>query len=284
MDRDTRQVRIDHGLSRRRLFGVSAAALTGLALGATPAAAATTPVIFYAPHQDDESIAMAGSIRAYREAGRPVVLVLLSRGENGGLIEIINGNCNLGADCPSGDPGHKIALSLDDIVAARTAEFTAAARRLGVNRLINLRHPDSAWTDYPGFVAFVRDTMRELAAQYPGAAHRLVSGWRDVIHGGDPNEPNKTHAACRDAAESLRAEIADLRFHWVYGYTYPPELRTADLVLPLTPGQLAGKRRALDEYKRWDPARGRYALGYHSVRLMIDPAAADPHEYLDLPK
>ncbi|GAA2803561.1 PIG-L deacetylase family protein [Crossiella cryophila] len=275
----------DHaGLSRRRLLGVSAAALGGLALGQAPAAAADWPAIFYAPHQDDESIAMAGAIRAHKEAGRPVYLVLLSRGENGGLIDIINGNCNLGADCPSGDPGHRIELSLDDIVAARTAEFTAAAHRLGVDRVINMQHPDSAWTDYPGFVQYVRETILDFESRHPGASHKLVSGWRDVIHGGDPADPNKTHAACRDAAESLRERISDFRYYWVYGYTYPPAERTADHVVPLTPAQHARKRQALAEYRHWDPANGRYALGYHSVRLMIDPAAADPHEYLDVPR
>ncbi|MGW0518356.1 PIG-L deacetylase family protein [Crossiella sp. NPDC003009] len=272
------------GLSRRRLLGVSAATLGGLAVGAGTAAAAARPAIFYAPHQDDESIAMAGSIRAHKEAGRPVYLVLLTRGENGGLIDIINGGCNLGSACPAGDPGHRIQLSLDDVVAARTAEFTAAAKRLGVHKVINMRQPDGAWTDYPAFVDYVRRTILDFEARYPGASHKLVSGWRDYIYGGDPSEPNKTHAACRDAAESLRGRISDFRFYWVYGYTFPQHERTADHVQRLTPDQLARKRQALAEYSRWDPSRGRYALGYHSVRLMIDPAAADPNEYVDVPK
>ncbi|MBP2473894.1 LmbE family N-acetylglucosaminyl deacetylase [Crossiella equi] len=273
----------DHGLTRRHLLGASAATLGGLLLGQSPAAARTDwPAIFYAPHQDDESIAMAGAIREHKDAGRPVHLVLLSRGENGGLIDVLNGNCGLGADCPSGDPGHRVALTLDDVVAARTAEFTAAAHALGVDSVTVLDHPDSAWTDYDGFVAHVRATIRDFERRYPGASHKLVSGRRDTIHGQDPTEPNKTHAACRDAAESLRGEISDFRFYWVYGYTYPPELRTAHHVLDLTPRWLARKRAALAQYRVWDPARGRYALGYHSVRFMIDPAAQDPHEYVDL--
>lgn len=55
-------------------------------------------------------------------------------------------------------------------------------------------------------------------------------------------------------------------------------------MLALSDRQFAHKRQALAEYGRWDPEHGRYALGYHSVgKLMIDPAAADPHEYVDLP-
>ncbi|WP_156213536.1 PIG-L deacetylase family protein [Lentzea aerocolonigenes] len=265
-------------LSRRKALALGAAAAllpTGTAQAATP------PAIFYSPHQDDESLAMAGSIREHVEAGRKVVLVLLTRGENGGLLDIMNGtaDCPLGTDCPGGG-SHSFGLVQDDIVRGRTAEFTAAARRLGVDEIVRNR-PDSAWGDYAGFVQEVRDTILEFEARYPGASHKLVNGYRDVIYGYPEDEPNLTHKACREAAEGLDL---DLRFYWVYGYTWPLEKRTADYVLPLSDKQFARKRQALAEYSRWDPKRGRYALGYHSVgTLMIDPAAADPREYIDLP-
>lgn len=270
-------------LSRRKALALGAAAAllpTGTAQAAAP------PAIFYSPHQDDESLAMAGSIREHKEAGRQVILVLLSRGENGGLLDIMNGaaDCPLGTDCPGGG-SHSFGLVQDDIVRGRTAEFTAAARRLGVDRVVVRDRPDSAWTDYAGFVREVRDTILEFEARYPGASHKLVDGYRDVIYGYPEDDPNLTHKACREAAEGLEGQIADFRYYWVYGYTWPLEKRTADYVLPLSDKQFARKRQALAEYSRWDPKHGRYALGYHSVgKLMIDPAAADPHEYIDLPR
>lgn len=39
------------------------------------------PAIFYTPHQDDESLGMAGAIVEHIEAGRPVFLVLLTDGK-----------------------------------------------------------------------------------------------------------------------------------------------------------------------------------------------------------
>jgi LmbE family N-acetylglucosaminyl deacetylase len=268
-------------LSRRKALALGTAA----ALLPTGTAAATRPpAIFYSPHQDDESLAMAGSIRQCREAGRRVVLVLLTRGENGGLLDIMNGtaDCPLGHDCPGGG-SHSFGLVQDDVVRGRTAEFRAAAGRLGVNDIVVRDRPDSAWGDYAGFVREVRDTVLEFAARWPGASHHLVNGYRDVIYGYPPDGPNLTHKACREAAEGLSG--LDFRFHWVYGYTWPQEQRTADQVIALSDGQFARKRQALAEYGRWDPERGRYALGYHSVgKLMIDPAAADPHEYVDLPR
>ena len=263
-------------LSRRKALALGAATLL-------PAGTAQAPAIFYSPHQDDESLAMAGSIREHGEAGRAVILVLLTRGENGGLLDIMNGtaDCPLGQDCPGGG-AHRFGLVQEDIVRARTAEFRAAAARLGVDRVVVRDRPDSAWTDYAGFVQEVRATILEFEARYPGASHKLVNGYRDVVYGWNPEEPNLTHKACREAADGIVG--LDFRFYWVYGYTYPQEQRTADYVLPLTAKQFARKRQALAEYGRWDPERGRYALGYHSVgKLMIDPAAADPHEYIDLP-
>jgi LmbE family N-acetylglucosaminyl deacetylase len=270
-------------LSRRKALALGAAATL---LPGTAHAATTPPAIFYSPHQDDESLAMAGSIREHKEAGRQVILVLLSRGENGGLLDITNGTavCPLGQDCPGGG-AHSFGLVQDDIVRGRTAEFTAAAHRLGVDRVVIRDRPDSAWTDYAGFVREVRDTILEFEARYPGASHKLVDGYRDVIYGNPPDDANLTHKACREAAEGLEGQIRDFRYYWVYGYTWPQEQRTADYVLSLSGKQFARKRQALAEYGRWDPGHGRYALGYHSVgKLMIDPAAADPHEYIGLPR
>jgi LmbE family N-acetylglucosaminyl deacetylase len=270
-------------LTRRKALALGAAAAL---LPANTAHAATPPAIFYSPHQDDESLAMAGSIREHREAGRRVILVLLTRGENGGLLDIMRGDadCPLGQRCPGGG-NHSFDLTQDDIVRGRTAEFKAAALRLGVDQVVIRDRPDAAWGDYAGFVQEVRNTILEFEARYPGASHKLVDGYRDVIYGYPPDDANLTHKACREAAEGLEGQIRDFRYYWVYGYTWPQEQRTADYVLPLSGKQFARKRQALAEYGRWDPRCGRYALGYHSVgTLMIDPAVADPHEYIDLPR
>src|SRR5690606_21856637 len=42
------------------------------------------------------------------------------------------------------------------------------------------------------------------------------------------------------------------------------------------------KRAALQEFVRWEPAAGRFAIGLHSVPRLFAVAAADPHEYVDV--
>ncbi|MGP8299515.1 PIG-L deacetylase family protein [Streptomyces inhibens] len=241
-----------------------------------------TPAIFYSPHQDDESIGMAGSIREHKEAGRAVHLVLLTNGINQALLDImngVNGPCPLGTKCRQ--PDHALGLTMGDLIAGRNAEFTAAAQQLGVDEVHVIGfNDDDVTTDRAGFIERVKAVIIGFEARFPGASHKLVSGWRDQV----PSEssPNPTHSACRDAAEGLRDRITDFRFHWTYAYFREQSARTADFVLDLSDAQFAAKRQAILEYNRWEPDNGRYALGYHSVSTLLENASSDPHEYIDV--
>ncbi|WP_405889335.1 PIG-L family deacetylase [Streptomyces sp. NBC_00133] len=241
-----------------------------------------SPAIFYSPHQDDESIGMAGAIREHKEAGRSVHLVLLTNGINQGLLDIMNGAngpCPLAANCRQ--PDHALGLSMDDMIGGRTAEFYAAAEQLGVDEVHTIGlNDDDVVTDRAGFIERIKEVILDFEGQFPGASHKLVSGWRDQVPS-EPN-PNPTHSACRDAAEALRDQIADFRFHWTYAYFREQSARTADFVLDLTDSQFAAKRQAILEYNRWEPDNGRYALGYHSVSTLLENAYSDPREYIDV--
>lgn len=84
-----------------------------------------SPAIFYSPHQDDESIGMAGAIREHKEAGRSVHLVLLTNGINQGLLDIMNGAngpCPLAANCRQ--PDHALGLSMDDMIGGEPPSST----------------------------------------------------------------------------------------------------------------------------------------------------------------
>lgn len=241
-----------------------------------------TPAIFYAPHQDDESIGMAGGIREHKEAGRPVHLVLLTNGINQDLVNMmngVNGPCPLGPLCKQ--PDHQLGLSSEDVIAGRTAEFYAAAAVLGVDEVHNIAlNDDDVVTDRAGFIERIKGVILGFERQYPGASHKLTSGWRDIVPG--QSAPNPTHSACRDAAAALANQISDFRFYWTYAYFYDPSSRPAGLVMDLTESQFNAKRAAILEYNRWDPANGRYALGFHSVNQLLTSAYADPHEYIDV--
>lgn len=102
---------------------------------------------------------------------------------------------------------------------------------------------------------------------------------------------NPTHRACWDAATRLLSEypkgwpnsrqLWDFRFYRTYTYYNPISHRSAQFIRAL-PQYLPFKRKALDQYKRWDPKHGELAWGYHSVKALIDAAYNDPNVYMDM--
>ncbi|KAF8981363.1 hypothetical protein BGZ46_002931, partial [Entomortierella lignicola] len=89
----------------------------------------STPTIFYIPHQDDDALAMALSIREHVESGYRVIVHLYSDGVNSLLRDIVAGDapCTL-----QHTPAHKLNLTLEDVVTGRTHEFRNSLRALGV--------------------------------------------------------------------------------------------------------------------------------------------------------
>ncbi|MEV7598348.1 PIG-L family deacetylase [Kitasatospora sp. NPDC089797] len=294
------------GLSRRRVLTAGAlagATLLGTGLSGGKASAASKPAIFYSPHQDDEVLGLAGSILEHKAAGRPVYLVLVTRGENNQLAGIMNewaweedkdtgkmkkvdypcrlrpsGRCAAhgphGVNWPTDPPSATDSV----IVPSRTAEFMAAADVLGVDKVINLKVPDSAWngdTDFKNFTKTVKSKIASIADQYPGASHKFTAGWLEV---------SATHKAISDAAVQLAKEgkLTDVRFNFVYAYDYPLASRRngAAYVLNIPSDDMDTKRNAIACYNSWQPSKKLYALGYHSVPEKLESAAADPHEYV----
>jgi LmbE family N-acetylglucosaminyl deacetylase len=281
----------DHrtAISRRRILtagaALTAAAVAQNSLWPSAAAAATTPAIFYSPHQDDEAIGMAGSIRQHKAAGRPVYLVLVTLGENSRLAEIMNeGPCPLRARCASPSDWHNLGWPTDGtskIVPARTAEFMASAKALGVDKVINWKLPDGAEGAYNKFVGTVAAKIEDLAERYPGASHKFPAGWIDRL-GQKP--ANSTHKAISDAAYRLMNDrtLTDVRFNHIYAYNLPVEDRGrgAAYVLNIPDSHMKAKRNALYAYNTWDPDRNFYALGYHSVDWLLEAAHQDPREFV----
>ncbi|KJY34405.1 MULTISPECIES: PIG-L deacetylase family protein [unclassified Streptomyces] len=271
-------------LSRRRVLAagaLTAAAVAQNAFAPSKASAAAPPAIFYSPHQDDEAIGMAGSILEHKAAGRPVYLVLVSRGENDQLARLMNvGDCGLKGKCAAPGHWHDLKWPTDGasmIVPARTAEFTASAKALGVDKVINFNLADSAHGDatYGKFVDAVTSKVRSLAKKYPGASHKFSAGWLDVT---------ATHKACSDAAYRLMNDgtISDVRFNHIYAYDRPYGERAdgASHVLQIPASHMTRKKNSIYCYNTWDPDRNLYALGYHSAYEKLEAAHGDPREFV----
>lgn len=276
-------------VSRRSVLAagaLTAAAVVHQSVRAPAASAAAKPAIFYSPHQDDDAIGLAGSILEHKAAGRPVYLVLVSDGRNPDLARLMNTDpCPLTtwADphpCAAGG-SHRLSWPTDGtnkIVAARTAEFMASAKALGVDKVINFKIADDGFSGtaaYDRLVDRITTKVEALAERYPGASHKFSAGWL---------EHTETHKACSDVAYRLMNDgtISDVRFHHVYAYARPRARRAdgAAYVLNIPGSHMKTKRNAMYAYNTWDPGRNLYALGYHSVPELLEAAHDDPREFV----
>ncbi|KAG0329616.1 hypothetical protein BGZ99_001223 [Dissophora globulifera] len=245
-----------------------------------------TTTIFYVPHQDDDALAMALSIREHVESGRRVIVHLYSDGINPLLRDIVAGE----KPCTVTHSDHPFNLTLQDEVTGRTHEFRNSLKALGVQDSDIL---ETGWSDaepfldYDAFKGKLKKLILRYEVKYPGASHRCISGEYDR----DPSGRNPTHRACWDVATDLLDEhprgfpaskqLWDFLFFRTYTFYKPLDHRSAQYIWSL-PKYLRFKQRALDQYKRWDPSVGELAWGYHSVKPLIDASYYDPHLYIDM--
>lgn len=205
------------------------------------------PVIWYAPHPDDETIFMGGSISLQRR--RRNIVVVMTRGGASKAWDKIN---------------RYVAHPLDaeGFQRARQRELAAAAAALGVaaGDLLAFDLPDGGVD-----VDAARRIIRTMAARHPGAQHRTMSYL----------DPHPDHRACGEALRAaFRAgEVADCVFHL-------PAFVSSEMGQPVRfdAAAVERKRAALREYEVWNPSRHRYALGAHSVGQLIRKHYNDPVE------
>lgn len=110
-------------------------------------------VVYYIPHQDDETLTFGSSIYAHLQAGHTVHVVLLT---DGGATAV----------------GKRLGLSRQEVVSARNREFYKALGVLGVQKenihLANFR--DGELT-----VNQAKSVMRKFIAKYPNGSHKTYS-------------------------------------------------------------------------------------------------------------
>lgn len=206
------------------------------------------PVIWYIPHADDETIFMGGSIASTRD--RRNILVLLTQG--GASFAITKVSERLGAP-----------VTPEEFMRARKNEFMAAIAHLGVRLGDIVQHelPDGAVNERD-----VYSIVADQARQHPRAAHRTMS-WLD---------PHPDHRAAGEALRRAKEEgiVDDALFHLPVPVLAAEEFDK----VPLDRAAKSAKRKALDEYRRWDPSQGRFAVGVTSVPDLIAKQRSKPTE------
>jgi LmbE family N-acetylglucosaminyl deacetylase len=239
------------------------------------------PVVFYAPHDDDEVILMSKPIIHHMLAGREVHVVLCSNGSTSNAFEEING---LALD-PTWWKGYHYpehegyrALTREEFSRARWRETINGCLQMGVKRE-NI-HLGLAPNDLDGEldnpfglpvsidVLWAAEVIQSWAEFFQGQGYSSVGHY--TAHWGDANPD---HSALGTALRSYRLSgdptYADSR--WM---TKPEQAVALGAEIYAIPSEFATEinfrmAKAALCYGAWAPAdppeNGSFAIGYHSV-------------------
>lgn len=242
--------------------------MTLLTTDPVPVLATGRPIIFYTPHQDDETLWMGTVIAHHALVGREVHIVSVTDGSTSTIRTALNGEAPNGY-WPAGwhYPERESIPHLDPpaFAAARDAELVDACDLLGVTEV----HTDWAVPLVGGGsltrganigVPEAEELILHFAAQYPDAGH-YTTWWGDT----DVNHANIGQALHNLAVVTDPARrIVDRRWLVRAGQA-PVGSELYALPANLTVSITGMVRSAIKAYSAWAPRAGRYAIGYHSV-------------------
>ncbi|GEM_PF-4315159 len=230
------------------------------------------PVIFYAPHQDDETLGMGASISEHVRKGRPVYVVLLTDGANINMLKHIQTKYNSYA-------------SMKDVVNARNNEFIAACKALGVSNIF-ISNLGKGFSEKEGVEELKENfiqTIKYFNNCYPKASHKTVSGNCDSYN----NHCHKmtTHQATTNSIHHLYNQgiISDIRLYRVYIYYDINNQcgRKSNWMKEVDEIDKNKRKAAIEEYQLINPSIQRYGLGYQSVSPLFDNSINSNFEYID---
>ena len=251
----------------------------------------SNPAIFFTPHPDDDTLAMAGNIKQALAAGRTVIVELMTRGMASGAILVSNENdsgflydhtqgCG-GADYTHFGTGAYPLIDTEAMGKAREREFLDSMRRLGVQAVVIHDYPDGGLDSQK-----VTDRIQQywLTRGIPGIGFYGTAGSEDAtthpdhiaVHDGVVN----SGATPRTLLSPYAGIICDVTQRHSYAQQHWVRM------VPLDRATCDAKKNALLSYQVWNPAAGRYALGWvHSaselfVALSATGANEDCNEYV----
>lgn len=225
-------------------------------IGIYPVAASST-VVWYLPHPDDETLGMADSIYQSVVAGNENYFIFFSKGSKSlSRLSLRYADNTL----------HKLTEA--EFGQARVNETMAALNVLGVksDQVLFFDFPDGS---IPQDV--VEDTMRFFARLYPHSIHCTVNEQ-------DFHPDHKTLAL---ALQNVAAE-EDTHIHTEFYHVYihdsdsiPDDINKKPILYPEI------KQSALAEYSVWNPHNHRYAIGQTSTPTLFAAVRNSEYEYFD---
>lgn len=248
--------------------------------------ASDRPVVYLVPHQDDEMF-MAGNIKRNLNAGRNVYVILATDGSASRVRDILNGKNKAGhvVYCHWHDKYHNPKeekykpLNKQRFNSARNDEFFTAMTRLGVNPSNIIFANPGGKTGQTTTTNPYRD--RHLSKELAG---EIIAKYYNILGDGSYNTTaanlnHADHAALRDALKDF-AGIAEKHFF--------SEKQKVGREIKLSAKARLAKYYAMKAYYRWNPAKGQFAIGAHSMKELLNSWDSDGAEYeievADLPK
>ena len=240
----------------------------------------TRPAIFLSPHADDESIAMGGAIVEHLAAGRQVFVELMTHGARSGVFNTLKN----GGTCSWHSGTHSYDLTEEEFGQARMREFVDAVTRLAVTGYHVNDYPEGCGDGTcTGLTQAQVQERLDWWRLNPGA-ELIDKAFKGAV--GSPFDPggggafHPDHTADWAGLKGYRDSqlILDTRGYLVYHYT--THNGSGFGAHTLGDSARTAKCNALEAYRVWDPANGRYAIGRHSVATLMDTACSDGREYV----
>lgn len=216
--------------------------------------------LFISPHPDDECLSMGMGIQNHIWYGYDVYIALLTHGGGSDAINIINGSgyCDWHKFYHNPQLENYSLLSNEQFQNERINEFKYSSACLGVkpqNILIYDYRDGNVSKD------MVKKVIRDFLTRYPGALIKAPS-YLDIHH---------DHSACGYALLELynSREVMDARF-----YVSPGQWDNTPGAYEENMNCTTFLRASIAVYKRWNPGKSMYGIGYHSVQPLFDIVSA----------
>lgn len=226
-------------------------------------------VLFFIPHQDDETITFSPAIQRYISERYDVHIILSTDGISSGIRKsLLNGEniCNIHHE------RHNFNISETEFTKLRDKEYIQALRILGV-KLQNIHISRFAVKDSTLNKDRAKTIISDYLEQYPNSKVCTFSNLPKNVSGG-----HNDHYTLGIAAKELYDEgkINNLDF-FIESYVYDSFIKKIKNIsikeyYPINKKQI---KMATNVYTNFDPLHKHYAIGYHSVRTLFDKIAKD---------
>lgn len=218
------------------------------------------PIIMVLPHQDDEMF-LAGTAHQYLRQGREVYSLMITDGAKSHIKQVLSYK------------GYK--LSPQEFSAARNREYAQSMLVLGLkpDHIFFANEGGERATPYPTYqdgkmtAALAEQAIRNFYQQIGDGIYLTVAS-----HPGEAKHLNPDHRAIQDGLKNI-SEISE-KFY------FSDEATEHSHTVELTPDDLLAKQKALAEYQVWAPNQGRYAIGYQSVKSLLDSWQNNSQEHV----